>query len=191
MPIELIITNANDLTVETIGFGDDKSMAERVMGWAWQAMLRDGYRSAQDANRPELLEMSKDGKVVLYMELHHTPKFDTANALRLIHILALDKLYPKYFASGTMQADVIRTEYARKNAKYAARVTSPDGRSHEHVLPQERVEAVKAFSQMVLERQASGWLVMRCPDADMKWSALDANGATFLELVEVAHEQPA
>lgn len=186
MPYEMTITDANTLSAETIGFGDNKDMAESVFESTWNELLSAGYHSIHNAKTPLFMEfVQPKGGIVKYVELSYRPEFDFANALRLINMLALQALYPNHFHTGLLMADTVGSEQAWKNARYKAVVTSPDGRSMNYPLPLERADAIKRFNQLVRERQNSGWRVMRCPDADLKYKALDTNGAVTLEFVEV------
>lgn len=186
MPYEMIVTNANNLTETVIGFGNRQEVARNVFDWTWRGLITDGYISLHNTNNPQFIEIKqRGGPPVMFMELRHTPDYDFANALRLINMLALQALYPNHFHTGLLMADTVRSEQAWKNLRYKAVVTSPDGRSMNYPLPVERADAIKRFNDLVREREASGWRVMRCPDADMKYKALDTNGATTLEFVEV------
>lgn len=185
MPYELIITDLRDMSSETIGFGEAQAIAENVFAWTWHGLLNDGYRSVQNAQTPHFIEIiSPQGHAMLHLELDYRPTFDIANLLRAIHLAALDVTYPKYFATGVMQAEVVLGEKAWKQAKHEAHITGANGLKTRYPLVGERAEALKAFNEMVRERGCNGRIV-RCVDADLKWMALDEAGATTLEFVEV------
>lgn len=186
MPYEMVITNANDLTETVVGFGEQKDVAERVFNWTWRGLVSDGYVSLHSAAHPNFIEiMPRRGSTAMTLELCHRQQWDLANVLRVIHILALDATSPKYFATGVMQAQTVLAEKAWKEAQYELHVTGPTGQKIRYPLPKERADAIKEFHGKVRERENSGWRVQRCPDALLKWMALDANGAVTLEFVEV------
>lgn len=186
MPYEMIITDANTLKAEIISFDDNKDMAESVFNSTWHELLCDGYHSIHNAKTPLFVEfVQPKGGIVKYIELSHRHKYDFANALRLIYMLALDATFPRYFYTGTMMANTVGSEQTWKNARYKAVVTGPDGRSMNYPLPVERADAIKRFNELVREREVNGWRVMRCPDTDLKYKALGTNGAVTLEFVEV------
>lgn len=187
MPYEMFITYAHNLTEDVIGFGEHKDIAERVFNQAWQGLLMDGYRSQHNTEKPNFVEvLHKDGKHYMYIELRYRQQWDLGNMLRLIHLLAMDATYGKYLATGLAQGSVVAAERAWIDPHYVMHVVEPNGLKLRYALPTDRTDAIKAFNEKVREREANGQTIVRCPDADMKWMAMDISGATTLEFVEVS-----
>lgn len=70
-------------------------------------------------------------------------------------------------------------------AEHAMRVIEPDGVIVNVPLEGSRSEAVRKFTEIIMSLEAKGCTLIRASDGVMKWSALDANGLTTMELVEV------
>lgn len=185
MPYEMVITQASDLTSETIGFGEDQSLAESTFNWTTNALMHETHILIGNVNHPYFIEVvQRRGATLMFIELNYRPPVDMRNILWLIRLLASEATDATLLAKGMVHGEVLRSEQLWATAQYIAMETNPKGVVLKHALPGDRIEAKKAFAAMVQERVNAGEVVRRNQDALMKYSAMGADGLTTFEFVE-------
>ena len=182
MPYEIIISQADDLSVETIGFGEDQAKAERIFDFTTNTLMRDGHILIGNIQHPKFVEVvRRGGPAVMFIELRYQPTWDIGNILALFTLLALEAINPRALSNGLVKAEVVKAEQRWATAQYVATETTPKGSMLKHALVGDRQEALKAYVEMVGLGKKK---VQLCPDGVNKYAVFDDSGITTWEFQE-------
>jgi hypothetical protein len=168
MSFEIVVSSPLGAIKEAVDFGEDKAIAERVLNWTWNGLLRNGFTSSHSTANPNLIRFNEcGGQKEFYVELREKQP----EPIRI------------HWVGAVVQAEQHAVKV--KAAKHKVAVTRQDGFKQVHPLADDREQAVSQFTAMVLEAEAAGGKAWRGMDSAMKYVVFSARGTTTFEFVEV------